>query len=246
MRRLFIRLNIKRLIVGSLLLSAGAAAAAPHETRLTLPQSGPVRVAFIVSDGTTLIDVAGPMQVFEEIPAPGAPFRTFTVSQSRDPIKAGSLTIVPDYTFDDAPLPDIVVVGAQSGNSPPYLDYLRRMTARGSLILSVCTGVTKLARAGLLDGLAATSHHDYIGMLTQMFPRVHFLPDQAWVHSAPKIYTAGGETSGIELALHIVELYYGRPVAVSTARAMDYRGPDWQPSCRPCNPTQRISHAPAS
>ena len=239
------RLNITRLmVVGSLLISAAAAAAAPPETRLKLPQSGPVRVAFIVSDGTTLIDVAGPMQVFEEIPAPGAPFQTFTVSQSRDPLKAGSLTIVPDYTFDDAPPPDIIVVAAQSGNSPPYLDYLRRAAARGRLILSVCTGVTKLARAGLLDGLAATSHHDYIRMLTQMFPRVHFLPDQAWVHSAPKIYTAGGETSGIELAQHIVELYYGRPVAVSTARATDYRGPDWQPDMPAPWPSQRIDQRP--
>jgi transcriptional regulator GlxA family with amidase domain len=240
MRRLFTRLNIRRLtIVGALLVWAGAAAA-PPEARLTAPKSGPVKVAFVVSDGATLIDIAGPMQVFEEIPAPGAPFLTFTVSQSRDPIKAGSLTIVTDYTFDNAPPPEIVVVGAQSGNSPPYLDYLRRMAARGSLILSVCTGVTKLARAGLLDGLAATSHHDDIEMLRQMFPRVHFLPDQAWVHSAPNVYTAGGETSGIELALHIVELYYGRPVAVSTARAMDYRGPDWQPAM----PTSQPRRAP--
>lgn len=229
MRRFFIQLNILRFtIAATLLLSACAAAAAPPEARLMLPKAGPVKVAFIVSDGATLIDLAGPMQVFEDIPAPGAPFLAFTVSQSRQPIKAGSLTILPDYTFDDAPRPDVVVVGAQSGNSAPYLDYLRQMAGRGSLILSVCTGVSKLARAGLLDGLTATSHHDDIQMLSQMFPRVHFLPDQAWVHSAPRIYTAGGETSGIELALHIVELYYGRAVAVGTARSMDYRGPDWQ------------------
>lgn len=229
MRWFFVRVKIKRLtIMGALLAFACAAAAAPPETRLTLPKSRPVKVAFVVSDGTTLIDVAGPMQVFGEIPAPGAPFLTFTVSQSRQPIKADSLTILPDYTFDNAPGADIIVVGAQSGNSPPYLDYLRRMAGRGTLILTVCTGVSKLARAGLLDGLKATSHHDYIQMLQQMFPKVHFLRDQAWVHSAPRIYTAGGETSGIELALHIVELYYGRAVAVSTARSMDYRGPDWQ------------------
>ena len=42
------------------------------------------------------------------------------------------------------------------------------------------------------------------------------------------IYTAGGETSGFELALHIVELYYGHAMAVETARSMEYRGPDWQ------------------
>jgi transcriptional regulator GlxA family with amidase domain len=224
MRQLIIRV----IVAASLLISGLAAGAAPPETRLTPPKSGPVTVAFVVSDGTTLIDLAGPMQVFDQIQAPGVAFVSFTVSQSRQPIKAGSLTIVPDYIFADAPRADIVVVPAQSGNTPPYFDYLRRMASRGALMLSICTGVSKFAHAGLLDGLQATSHHDYIDRLQELFPKIHFLPDQAWVHSAPRIYTAGGETSGIELALHIVELYFGHTAAVKTARYMDYRGPDWQ------------------
>jgi transcriptional regulator GlxA family with amidase domain len=224
MQALIIRLIIALTLLGS----AWPAAAVPPEARLMLPKSRPVQVAFVVSPGTTLIDVAGPMQVFDQIQEPGVPFNVFTVSQSRRPVDAGSLTIVPDYSFEDAPRADIVVVAAQSGRSPPYLEYLRRMAAGGSLMLSVCTGVSKFAQAGLLDGLQATSHHDYIEPLQKLFPKVHFLPDQAWVHSAPRIYTAGGETSGIELALHIVELYYGHAVAVKTARYMDYRGPDWQ------------------
>jgi transcriptional regulator GlxA family with amidase domain len=224
MRTLIIHL----IISATLLCSACAAGAAVPEARLMLPKSGPVQVAFVVSPGTTLIDLAGPMQVFDQIQAPGVPFNVFTVSQSRLPVSAGSLTIVPDYSFDNAPRADIVVVPAQSGDSAPYLAYLRRMAARGTLMLSVCTGASKFAQAGLLDGLQATSHHDYIEPLQKLYPRVHFLPDQAWVHSAPRIYTAGGETSGIELALHIVQLYYGRTVAVKTAHYMDYRGPDWQ------------------
>jgi transcriptional regulator GlxA family with amidase domain len=224
MRALIIRLIFAVMLLGPAL----AAGAFPPEARLLLPKSGPVQVAFVVSSGTTLIDIAGPMQVFDQIQAPGVPFNVFTVSQSRQPVDAGSLTIVPDYSFGEAPRADIVVVGAQSGSSPPYLEYLRRMAAGGSLMLSVCTGASKFAQAGLLEGLQATSHHDYIEPLQKLYPKVHFLPDQAWVHSAPRIYTAGGETSGIELALHIVELYYGRSVAVKTARYMDYRGPDWQ------------------
>ena len=155
-------------------------------------------------------------------------FQTFTVSETRKPIKAGTMTIVPDYSFADAPQADIVVVGAQSGNTPPYLDYLRTMTAHGQLMLSVCTGASKFAQAGILDGLQATTHHDYVESMQKRFPKVHFVRDQAWVHSAPTIYTAGGETSGIELALHIVELYFDHDVAVKTARYMEYRGPDWQ------------------
>jgi len=218
-----------RLIIAALLLIATSAASATSpEVRLTLPQSRPVRVAFVVSDGATLIDIAGPMQVFDQIQAPGVPFVTFTVSENRKPIKAGTMTIVPDHTFAEAPDADIVVVGAQSGNSPPYLDFLRQMTAKGHLMLSVCTGVAKFAQAGILDGLEATNHHDFIETGQKLFPKVRFLRDRAWVHSAPMIYTAGGETSGIELALHIVELYFDHGVAVKTARYMEYRGPDWQ------------------
>lgn len=211
----------------SALLSHPAAAAA--EKRFTLPPSGTVKVAFVVSDQATLIDIAGPMQTFDQVQSPGTTgFQTFTVSETRQPIKAGTMTIVPDYSFTDAPDADIVVVGAQTGRNEAYLSYLRRMNASGKLMLSVCTGVSKFAQAGILDGLEATSHHDYIDQFQKAYPKIHFLRDKAWVHSAPMIYTAGGETSGIELALHIVELYFDHDVAVKTARYMEYRGPAWQ------------------
>jgi transcriptional regulator GlxA family with amidase domain len=216
------------MIVALILTTTCVAGVDQTELRFTMPKSAPVRVAFVVSNGTTLIDIAGPMQVFDQIQAPGVPFQTFTVSQTREPIKAGTMTVVPDYTFADAPHADIVVVGAQSGNTPPYLDYLRQMTARGGLMLSVCTGVSKFAQAGILDGREATSHHDFIEAFQKRFPKIHFVASKAWVRSAPMIYTAGGETSGIELALHIVELYFDHSVAVKTARYMEYRGPDWQ------------------
>jgi transcriptional regulator GlxA family with amidase domain len=219
-----------RLSILVMLFVAASAAAAPDEKRLVLPKVGPVRVAVVVSDGTTLIDIAGPMQVFDQIQAPpgSIEFQTFTVSETRKPIRAGTLTIVPDYTFADAPDAAIVIEGAQSGNSPPYLDYLRGMASRGRLMLSVCTGVSKFAQAGILDGLQATTHHNFIDSFSKRYPKVEFSADKTWIHSAPTIYTAGGETSGIELALHIVELYFDRDVAVKTAREMEYRGPDWQ------------------
>lgn len=209
--------------------SAKAAADEAPERAFALPASGIVKVAFVVSDHATLIDVAGPMQVFDQVQSPGTSgFQTYTVSETRQPIKAGTLTITPDYTFADAPDPDIVVVGAQSGVSPPYMNYLRQMTARGKLMLSVCTGAAKFAKAGILDGLQGTSHHDFIAGFQQTYPKVKWVPNRAYVHSSPRIYTAGGETSGIELALHITELYFNHSVAVQTARYMEYRGPAWQ------------------
>ncbi|MFL6759910.1 DJ-1/PfpI family protein [Sphingomonas sp.] len=208
---------------------AAAAGAEAPEKQLALPSSGIMKVAFVVSDRATLIDIAGPMQVFDQVQSPGTTgFQTYTVSETRQPIKAGTLTIVPDYTFADAPDPDIVVVGAQTGRSEPYLNFIRGMTARGKLMLSVCTGAAKFADAGILDGLPATSHHDYIDGFAKTYPKIGWLRDRSYVHSAPMIYTAGGETSGIELALHITELYFDHDIAVKTARYMEYRGPAWQ------------------
>ena len=131
---------------GSSRAETAARAEAP-ETKLAATPSGVMKVAFVVSDQATLIDIAGPMQVFDQVQSPGTTgFQTFTVSETRKPIKAGTMTIVPDYTFADAPDADIVVVGAQSGRSAPYLDYIRAMAAKGRLMLSVCTGVSKSPR----------------------------------------------------------------------------------------------------
>jgi len=214
---------------GACAASAKAAADEAPEHSFALPAAGIVKVAFVVSDRATLIDIAGPMQVFDQVQSPGTSgFQTYTVSETRQPIKAGTLTIVPDYTFADAPDPDIVVVGAQTGRSAPYLNFLRTMAGHGKLMLSVCTGAAKFADAGLLDGLKATSHHDFIDGFAHTYPKVTWIRDRAYVHGAPMVYTAGGETSGIELALHITELYFNHSVAVQTARYMEYRGPSWQ------------------
>ena len=216
------------LTILSPLLLLPTSASAEDDAKLSLPASSVVKVAFVVSNRATLIDIAGPMQTFDQVQTPTGGFETFTVSETRQPIKAGTLTIVPDHTFDDVPDADIVVVGAQTGDTEKYLGYLRRMHGRGKLMLSVCTGASKFALAGLLDGKDATTHHDFIGTFQQRFPKVHFIPEKAWVHSSPRVFTAGGETSGIELALHIIELYFDHDTAVRTARYMEYRGPSWQ------------------
>jgi transcriptional regulator GlxA family with amidase domain len=220
-------------VVAALVLGGHAAAYAPQpeapEKKLQLPDKGVLKAAFVLSERFTLIDVAGPMQVFDQVQAPGTEgIQTFTVAETKAPITVNGITVTPTYTFDTAPEADIIVVGAQTSQTPKFYEYLRDNSRRGKLMLSVCTGAFKFASAGLLDGLTATTHRDYIDNLARQFPNVSVVRNRAWVHSAPTIYTAGGETSGIELALHITELYWGHDVAVKTAQYMEYRGPDWQ------------------
>ena len=135
---------------------------------------------------------------------------------------------MPDYTFDDAPQPWIVVIGAQAGKSSKMIDWMRRMTSRSDIVMSVCTGAFKLALTGALDGRSATTHHEFHDAFQEKFLRVRLERGKRFVRSDRGIFTAGGLTSGIDLALHVVDLYFGREVAEKTANYMEYDGAGWK------------------
>ena len=85
-------------------------------------------------------------------------FKLYTVSDRKAPVTvSGGMHIVPDYTFDDAPAPQIVVVPAQAGRSPKMLNWIRKATLRADVVMSVCTGAFTLAEAGVLNGKPATT-----------------------------------------------------------------------------------------
>lgn len=203
--------------------------------KLTPPSSGKIIVAVVLSEGATVIDFAGPWEVFQDVRLPGAggygtaPFELYTVSDSTKPIHTSAgMTVVPEYSFPDAPPPHVVVIGAQGGRSPGMLAWLRQQAARVDVLMSVCTGAAKLAAAGLLDGKQATTHHDFVDDFGARFPRVKFVRSQRFVQSDPVILTAGGLTSGIDAALHVVERYFGRAVAQQTATYMEYGSSGWK------------------
>ena len=191
------------------------------------PARGEVPVAFVLTEGANVIDFAGPWEAFQDTAIPGTEspgFRLYTVSETRTPIHlTGGLTVVPDYTFADAPVPSIVVVGAQSG-SRNTLQWLRKVNAdaRTDVLMSVCTGAFKLAEAGILDGRHATTHHDFFDAFARRYPNVVLERGARFVQSADHVFTASGTTSGIDLALHIVSLYYGDEAARLTARYMEH------------------------
>lgn len=182
-----------------------------------------MKVAFAVSEGANVIDLSGPWEVFQDtMVGDRMVFELFTVSEKTAAVEmTGGLRVVPNYTFADAPHPDIVVVGAQAG-SPALLDWLRAREKDSRIVMSVCTGAFKLANAGLLDGKKATTHHEFFDSFAKKFPNVQLERGTRFVQSSEVIYTAGGLTSGIDLALHIVEKVYGRETADCTASYMEY------------------------
>lgn len=199
-------------------------------------KKGRIKVAFVLTKDAVMIDFAGPWEVFQDVMlSQGSSmndmhvFDLYTVSDNRKPIRASDgMKIIPDYTFDDAPQPNIVVVPAQSGKSPKMMAWIRRMATRSDIVMSVCVGAYRLAQAGLLNGKKATTHHDAWSDFQSDFPNVKLQRNMRWVQSDSVIFTSGGLSSGIDLALHVVELYFGREVAENTARIMEYQGEGWK------------------
>jgi transcriptional regulator GlxA family with amidase domain len=219
-------------------MALGAAAAAwrtraqtgqPGQKALPLkpPASDPVKVAVIISKDATLIDFAGPWEVFQDVDGQG--FQLYTVSETTEPLRASAgLQLVPDYTFETAPAPNLVVMGAQRGHGPKVIDWIQKTHPKADLTMSVCTGAFLLAKTGLLKGLEATTHHDFFDSFEKQFPDVKLRRGLRFVEGAPKIATAGGLTSGVDMALRVVERYYGRPVAEKTAEYMEYQSASWK------------------
>ena len=183
----------------------------------------PMKVAFVLTEGANVIDMSGPWEVFQDTMAGDRmAFQLFTVGESKSPVTmTGGLRVVPHYTFANAPHADIVVIGAQRG-AAALPEWLRARAKDSRVVMSVCTGAFKLADAGLLEGKKATTHHEFWDAFAKKFPKVQLERGSRFVQSDDVLFTAGGLTSGIDLALHIVEKFYGREVADRTAAYMEY------------------------
>ena len=225
---------IRTLLAAAALILAASSLTAGE---LTPPQGRAIRVAFVLSEHAVVIDFAGPWEVFQDamISDSGGsrmPFELYTVAASLEPVHTSGggrkgLTITPDYSFADAPSPDVVVVGAQSG-AAGLADWLRRVHAEHALILSVCTGAFRVAESGLLEGRSATTHHDSLQRFANQYPGITVRSSVRYVEAQPRILTAGGLSSGIDAALHVVAEYFGAPVAQATADDLEYQGQGWK------------------
>ena len=206
-------------------------------TKLVPPAHGKIPVAFIIGRSAETIDFVGPWEAFYFAfrPSPGAMsmedmelFQLYTVSDSKEPVRvSGGMRIIPDYTYADAPEPKVVVIPATS-KSPEMLDWIRKVAKQSDVVMSVCIGAYRLAETGLLSGKTATTNNGPYVDIQRKYPDVHFVRNMRWVQSDSVIFTSGATGAGIDLALHIVDLYFGREVAERAAGSMNYPGQDWK------------------
>jgi transcriptional regulator GlxA family with amidase domain len=214
------------------------AAAITHGKPLTPPATGRIPVAVVISEDAQVIDFAGPWEVFQGVHVPGRgssmeasmPFELYTVAPTKDAIHAtGGLRIMPDYTFADAPAAKVIVVPAQGGlgaHADAAKKWFSTASAQSDVTMSVCTGAFILGHAGLLDGLSATTYHRRFDQFEKTFPKVKLVRNVRFVENE-QISTSAGLSAGIDLALRVVERYFGRDIAAATAANLEYEGKGW-------------------
>ncbi|MBK9124974.1 MAG: DJ-1/PfpI family protein [Chloroflexi bacterium] len=186
------------------------------------------KIAILIFDEVEVLDFAGPFEVFSVTRDPDTReplFDVMLVAETQEPVAArGDFRVVPHYTLENCPTPDIILV--PGGNtavvreSARVLDWLRAH-AGIEQILSVCTGAMILGKAGLLDGLSATTYHTAFERLAEIVPSVTLRRGERWVDNG-QVVTSAGVSAGIDMALYVVEKLCGKPTAERTARSMEY------------------------
>jgi transcriptional regulator GlxA family with amidase domain len=186
-------------------------------------------VAILIFPEVEVLDFAGPFEVFavaNELTG-FETFHTFTVAELPGSIRArNGLKVVPDFTLETAPPPDILVVPGGAGTrpllkKPTVLEWIRQRARKAEVVASVCTGSLVLAQAGLLNNLRATTHHENFAELAALAPNTDLVEDARFTDNG-QVLTSAGISAGIDLSLHIVARLLGEAAATRTARYMEY------------------------
>jgi transcriptional regulator GlxA family with amidase domain/YHS domain-containing protein len=202
-------------------------------TSITFSQTPekPLKVAIFIYEGAEMLDFVGPTEVFGN----AVGFEVFTVAISKDivsPFPQKMLKITPNYSIDDCPKPDILVLPGGTTTSlmlenQKLIDWIKEVDKTSTLTMSVCTGAALLSKAGILDNKKATTHWGAISNLQQLTPKAEILKDTRFVYDG-KLLTTAGVSAGIDGALFAVKKLKGEAEAhrVATIMEYDYWKPD--------------------
>jgi transcriptional regulator GlxA family with amidase domain len=191
------------------------------------------RVAVVLFEGFTVLDVYGPVQAFASVRLPrpdGAWHRLFeivTIAEKAGPVKSGEgPTTHADHAFADAPAYDVLLVPGGFGtrkavNNTALLLALTAASRAATVTTTVCTGSALLARTGLMDNRPATSNKVAWDWVVQQGPRVRWQRQARWVDDGDLV-TSSGVSAGIDMALSVVARLHGVDMARQAARFMEY------------------------
>jgi len=176
-----------------------------------------------------LLDFAGPHEVFSVTSELNNYdlLNVFTVSAEGAPIRTvNKLMVLPDYSFENHPSIDILVIPGGVGtkaeiNNSLTLSWIKKASLTSKITMSVCSGARILGKLGLLDNLESITHHEVIEDLSSIAPNTRIASGKRYVDNG-SIMTSGGISAGIDLSLHVVEKLFGKEISYKTAAYMEY------------------------
>lgn len=196
----------------------------------------PIDVSVLLLDGGHASTALGPLEIFQDARAlygiltggDATPrFRVRTVSADGGAIRPGTpVTLRPDCALADVERTDLVFVPSAGlgidailERNAPVIAFLQRAAGEGARVAGVCSGVSLLAAAGLLDGRRGTTHWALADEFAVRFPQVRWEPGSI-VTESDGIYCGGGVYAAFDLALYLVERLCGREVAIETSKSL--------------------------
>ncbi|MBJ8202271.1 DJ-1/PfpI family protein [Bacillus cereus] len=186
-------------------------------------------VGIFLFNEVEVLDFAGPFEVFSVTEVnEEKPFTVYTVNENGEMITArNGLKVQPDYSIENLPPVDILIIPGGLGarkyeiKNEIVIKWIRQQMKEVKLMTSVCTGALLLAKAGLLEGLKATTHWASIEKFKNEFQNVEVIENVKFVDEG-HIITSAGISAGINMAFHIVKNLLGVHVAEDTAKRMEY------------------------
>ncbi len=188
----------------------------------------------LIFPGYELLDMFGPLEMFGMM---GEEVEIRMVAQTSDPVasRQGPQTVVDD-AFGDRDSYDMLLIPGGPGtrpevDNPVLIDWIKAMTPKAELTMTVCTGSALLARTGLIDGKRATSNKAAFKWVMEQGPKVDWIKQARWCEDGA-IMTSSGVSAGMDMALAAIAREYSTEDAERVANSTEYdwkRDPDWDP-----------------
>jgi transcriptional regulator GlxA family with amidase domain len=191
-------------------------------------------ITIVLFDGFELLDVFGPAELFG---SERERLRVQYIAETREPVRAiQGVAIVPDFSYADAPAPDIVLVPGGMGTrklvaDAAFLSWLKAWGADAALVTSVCTGSGVLAAAGLLEGYRATSNKRAFAWASSNGSAVEWVPAARWVEDRDR-WTSSGIAAGMDMAAALLDRLFGPGTGRAAADSAElelHTDPHWDP-----------------
>jgi len=184
-----------------------------------------MRLGSIFYNDFELLDAYGPLEMFGAL---GDKIELVTISEQAGPVRSsvGPKTVA-DYSFDNAPSLDLILIPGGIGTiaelkNDALLNFLTERCPQSQVTMSVCTGSALLAKAGLLDGLSATTNKMFFELARSQGSNIQWQEAARWV-DAGQYVTSSGVSAGTDMSLAVIERLFGSELAEMVMNYTEYQ-----------------------